>query len=220
MSREAPLELPVFRVFTFDAESRCTTRETVACPESGTLTVEHCQRCPRAQGFGYGGQNQLQRVYCKLAATAPVDEASSPTIPLRRARVYELMTRNVVCVRASLPLDAVMLLFVETHLKAVPVVDERGEVIGMLEESDVSQAIQAGDPLARCVGDLMLPMRIAIMETLSASQAAGLMVYEGVQRMPVISCEGQVVGILSATDLLYWLARADGYVLPAPHKPI
>jgi CBS domain-containing protein len=135
------------------------------------------------------------------------------------------MTRNVVCVRPQLSVDDATLLFLETGLKTAPVVDEQGLVVGMVAESDVQLAVQAHTPSKGARGaepltveDVMMPVPFAIQEHVPATQAAGLLVYEAVQRVPVVSTEGRVVGILSAHDLLYWLARADGYVLPPPRR--
>lgn len=217
MRRESTQELPVSQVHTLESETKGTSRETVACPQNGTVSIEQCRRCPRVLGFAQGADCTVQKVRCRV----PIDDVevrADTTIPLRRASVHELMSRNIVCVRATLTLDAVVALFVETGLKAVPVVDEESKVIGMLEESNVHQAILAGDATARAVGDIMLPMSFVIRESVSAAQAAGLMVYEGVQRVPVVSCDGQIIGILSASDIMYWLARADGYVLPSPRR--
>jgi CBS domain-containing protein len=44
------------------------------------------------------------------------------------------------------------------------------------------------------------------------SQAAALMSLERVHRIPVVDPMGRVVGILSALDVLYWLACETGYV--------
>ena len=41
--------------------------------------------------------------------------------------------------------------------------------------------------------------------------AAAVMAIEQVHRLPVLAPGGAVVGVLSALDLLRWLAEADGY---------
>jgi CBS domain-containing protein len=51
--------------------------------------------------------------------------------------------------------------------------------------------------------------------------AATVMAIEGVHRIPVTSESGEVVGILSALDVLRWLAEQDGYAIERPprHDP-
>ena len=40
------------------------------------------------------------------------------------------------------------------------------------------------------------------------------MAYEGVHRLPVVSDDGRVVGLVSSIDVLAWMGRHSGYVLP------
>jgi CBS domain-containing protein len=217
-----PQELPVSHVYTVGSAG-AVARGTVSCPHRQcTVSEEDCQSCPRIARVERDASGELRKVWCHVNTHA-AEEGAESLVKLRRASVRELMSRNVICVRPELSVDAVVALFVETALKAVPVVDEHGQVLGMLEERDVQQAIHAersagAEAPSRCAGDLMMPVPFTIREQLSAFQAAGLLVYEAVGRVPVVSGEGQVVGILSASDLLYWLARADGYVLPTPSR--
>jgi CBS domain-containing protein len=44
------------------------------------------------------------------------------------------------------------------------------------------------------------------------------MAFEGVHRLPVVSDGGEVVGILSALDVLRWFGRRAGYLIP-PSRP-
>lgn len=57
-------------------------------------------------------------------------------------------------------------------------------------------------------------MVFTLPESASLSKAAALMAFEGVHRLPILSNDGKVVGILSALDVLRWLAKQQGYVVP------
>jgi CBS domain-containing protein len=57
------------------------------------------------------------------------------------------------------------------------------------------------------VGDLMTPLRLTILESASVAQAAALMVYESVHRLPVVSSAGELVGMITPSDILRWLAQ-------------
>lgn len=62
----------------------------------------------------------------------------------------------------------------------------------------------------------MVCISFMLAETVSLSRAAALMAYEQVHRLPVVSTERRVVGVISALDVAGWLARNDGYVVPSP----
>lgn len=135
--------------------------------------------------------------------------SSSPSPPkLARLHACDLMARNVVCVRSQLSLDALCMLFIETGAKAAPVVDERGCVLGMVADTDLQLEIhtRAADG-SRTVADVMVPLRFTVQEHTRVAEAAGLMVRESLERLPVVSAQGKVVGVLSTRDILYWVAR-------------
>jgi predicted transcriptional regulator len=139
---------------------------------------------------------------------------------LPKLTVADLMSRRVLCVRPHLSLDAVMQLFVESRLEAAPVVNERREILGIVTESDVELDIHARAGVRDAVptvADVMMPVPCTLAEDTPVTRAAAIMVQEGVSQLVVTSLVGAVVGLLSSADVLYWLARADGFVLPPPH---
>ena len=46
-----------------------------------------------------------------------------------------------------------------------------------------------------------------------AWHAAALMAYENIHRVPVVAADGAVIGIVSAMDIVRWVAEQDGYVV-------
>lgn len=141
--------------------------------------------------------------------------------PERRvATAADIMSRTVVSVRPDLSLDAAAQLFLETRLRAAPVIDERGRVQGMLEEQDLHSAIQipknGTSEAARSVYDVMQPAPLLIPARLSVTQASAIMVQNRSFRLLVVDHDESVVGILSASDILWWIARSEGYVLSPP----
>ena len=56
------------------------------------------------------------------------------------------------------------------------------------------------------VEDAMTPPDVALSESASVAQAARLMATRGLDSVPVVSQDQQVVGVLTAMDLVRWLA--------------
>jgi len=54
----------------------------------------------------------------------------------------------------------------------------------------------------------------ALPEGAPLAYAFGLLAACGLREAPVVKEDGQVVGMVTATDLLRWVARDLGYVLP------
>ncbi|MFO0572110.1 MAG: CBS domain-containing protein [Polyangiaceae bacterium] len=159
--------------------------------------------------------------------------------------VSEVMTRNVVCVPPELGVEALTSLFLERGISGAPVVDGAGRALGVVSKTDVlrdyadrGETAEVGKPEVHqggisaeldrgmhvqalrepTVRDVMTPLAFTLPESASIARASALMALEGVHRVPVVTSAGKVVGILSALDVLRWLARSEGYAVP-DHRP-
>jgi len=66
--------------------------------------------------------------------------------------------------------------------------------------------------LCESLGADTMPGRgFALTEDSSVSAAAATMAREGLQRVPVVGPLGKTIGIVSALDIMRWLAEQDGY---------
>ena len=54
-----------------------------------------------------------------------------------------------------------------------------------------------------CVGDLMTPDPVVVIESMPLVEAAKLMDVHGVSGLPVVDASGALVGVVSQTDLLH-----------------
>jgi CBS domain-containing protein len=216
-----------------------TQQAFVRCPRrEESVAVSDCAACAHCFEVRANRRGTATSVICRVEAPGK-REGRPGHIELPRLCVADVMSRNVLCVRPELSLDAVTELFVESGLKAVPVLDEAGNLAGIVSESDVLIDVhaQAGSrelPLppvlevegerlhetapVRTVGDVMMPVVLTVQESAPVTQAAAIMAFERLYHVVVLAASGQVVGILSAADILHRLARADGYVLPPPSR--
>lgn len=157
-----------------------------------------------------------------------------------RTTVAAAMTANVMCVRQDVSIEALTALLLERGISGVPVVDANGFPIGVVSKTDLvreqhemGESVGAAlpyeegwamdytlrdgflsEPIARrTVADIMTPLAFTLYEHSPLSQAAALMAFEGVHRVPVVSGDGRVVGVLSSLDVMRWLAQHDGYLV-------
>ncbi len=127
------------------------------------------------------------------------------------AIVGEIMTVAPRCVAPTLPVAALTALLLEHNLSGVPVVDAAGKPVGVVSKTDLVRHCQA--PEGATVADIMMPMVFAIAHDVTIAQAAALMAGEGVHRLPVVDDRGAVCGILSALDIVRWVAAEAGYAV-------
>lgn len=198
--------LPVRARRTLGPSDDICTHRSVHCERrESSVPINECLTCARCEGLRYD--------HGALAVACLASEATSCDAPsdcADRTSVRAIMSGDVVCVRADTELSAVYALFASESISGAPVVAEDGRAVGIISRTDLVRAeVLAPDAT---VDDLMMPMAFTLPEHASVSQAAALMAYEGIHRVPIVAADGGVVGIVSALDIARWLARHDGYL--------
>ena len=131
------------------------------------------------------------------------------------------MSRPVISVTPATTVKQAARLMVEHGISALPVLDDRGELVGIVSEADLVSLEESPDPrslatpLAPSVGttpltvaEVMTSPVVTVPTTSEVSQAARAMLTAGVKRVPVMKGP-QVVGIVSRRDLMRVIARDD-----------
>lgn len=130
------------------------------------------------------------------------------------------------------PIEEVVGLMVRRGLRAVPVVGEKLEFLGLITSSDairyllperMSRGKRATDESSPKAREVMVRSIMCISEDQSLVEAANLMVNKGVSQLPVVR-EGELVGFLSVESTLHLLwgpgPEGDGQTEngPGPHR--
>ena len=155
-------------------------------------------------------------------------------------RVGDVMSRDVASVRPDTPLDDVTRLLVDRDVKAAPVVDADGRVVGVITGGDLLE--RGGLPVrlslqkdlppdlaahhlrlleesGQTAADIMTAQPATIQVDAPVRDAARLMVQRHVKRLPVVDTAGRLVGIVSRLDVLRatgQAAREAAPMLPPP----
>jgi CBS-domain-containing membrane protein len=137
-------------------------------------------------------------------------------------KVAEIMSRPVITVRADTGIKEAARLLVELGISALPVVDAYEVLVGIVSEADLLSMETRPDPRSqatplaptagsspRTVAEVMTRDVLTVSPGTEVSQAARIMLDEGVKRVPVVQGR-RVVGILSRRDLVRVIARSDG----------
>jgi CBS domain-containing protein len=135
------------------------------------------------------------------------------------------MTRSVVAVREHAEFKEILHILRAREFSAFPVLDADDKVIGVVAEDDllVKQAYNGPDPApilllhrgdrARADGltaaELMSKPAITIGPEATIAEAARTMHTRHVRRLPVVSEDGRLAGIVSRVDLLGSYDRPD-----------
>jgi CBS domain-containing protein len=141
-------------------------------------------------------------------------------------RVQDVMTTDVVSARETTSYKDLVELLATRRVSAVPVVDDRGHVLGVVSEADLllkrerparplAQVLSAPRRRERAKAEatvaagLMSRPAVTIDPQATVVAAARRLHASGVKRLPVVDAGGRLVGIVSRVDLLKGFLRPD-----------
>lgn len=145
------------------------------------------------------------------------------------------MSHDPVVVRPETPLKEAIKILAERHFSGLPVVDDAGQLIGIISETDLmwqetgvtppayinflDSVIFLKNPatyerdlhkaLGQTVGEVMSSDPISVSPDKSLKEAAQLMHDKKVHRLPVLDAAGHVVGILTRGDIIRAMAASQ-----------
>jgi CBS domain-containing protein len=214
------ITLPLHRVSTGLGEGEEEVRWTVRCPVSRhVVDLETCEGCPHLERIQREAAGP-ERLHCHPDARPPPPppgEACEPLLPprLEHTRVDELMTRDVYCASEEMLAEELAELFARRGVSGVPVLDEDRRLVGVVSRADLLRAAGEEEDTPRLhperagatASELMNASPVVVREGTTVPQAAAVMAAARVHRVLVVSAEGTVVGVLSAMDVVRWVAR-------------
>jgi len=133
------------------------------------------------------------------------------------ATVKDVMTTQVVAVRRDTTFKEMAATLRRYRVSAFPVVDDHEKVIGVVSEADMLPKEVLSDPgmvtgllhhrevrkaEGLTAGDLMTHPAVTVSPDDSVGHAARLMHSLRIKRLPVVNSGGQLIGIISRSDVL------------------
>jgi len=136
----------------------------------------------------------------------------------------DIMTRQVITFSTEMAVRQAAAVLTEKRITAAPVLNEDGELVGMVSEGDLIGDRFGHDPRSHArrdhldtapapqtVGQVMTTTVIAMSASADAADLAEAMLDYNVRSVPIV--EGsKVVGIVSRRDLLRTLVRSDDLI--------
>jgi CBS domain-containing protein len=143
--------------------------------------------------------------------------------------VKDVMSTHVIAVRQNAPYKEMAAMLHEQRVSAFPVIDDNNKVIGVVSETDLlaKEALEGTVPRtlqsltrqgvrtrvnAVIAADLMTKPPVTIGPDEPVTHAALLMYNKRVKRLPVISDDGTLIGIVTRSDVLSVYSRPDAEI--------
>jgi CBS domain-containing protein/mannitol/fructose-specific phosphotransferase system IIA component (Ntr-type) len=130
-----------------------------------------------------------------------------------RLTVRDIMSDSVASVTPATPVRDAIDIMVQRRVRALPVVGEKQEVLGVVTEWDVMRALLPQTPRAGAdthvagvsasarVRDIMTRSVLCISGDLGIEETASMMINKDVEQFPVTS-EGRLVGFVTRGDII------------------
>ncbi|AMW99636.1 acetoin utilization AcuB family protein [Rummeliibacillus stabekisii] len=140
--------------------------------------------------------------------------------------IEEIMNKQVLTLQPTHTMADAAKLMKERKIRHVPVVDENGKLLGLVTERDLKNALPSsllkdGDTSLyhRTLDQIMITNPI-IGHPLDFVEEVALILYEHrIGCLPIVS-KGELVGIITGTDLLYTYIEITGATKPSSQMEI
>lgn len=173
-----------------------------------------------------------------------VDLATCSVLVVRKGaanvRVREVMTRGVKTVAPDTPLSQVVELLWQEGVKAVPVLDEKQHVAGIITGGDlltrggldlrlslkramttaeIAAQLHKLEQSGKVAADVMTSNVVTVNENAKLSEVTSLLASRQIKRAPVVDDQGLLAGIISRIDVLRQIAAMGGLEAQAEAPP-
>ena len=128
-------------------------------------------------------------------------------------KIHELMTESVVTTQPHKSVEHVREILARNKVSAIPVVDSGGQPVGIVSATDLVPNLKKNSPIST----IMTKKVYTVPQYDDVSIAARVMRNHQIHRV-VVTHEQQVVGILSAFDLLKLVEEHRFVAKQAPTK--
>jgi CBS domain-containing protein len=125
----------------------------------------------------------------------------------------DIMSSKLIVAKEGMSMEDALKLLVNNKITGLPVVNSKGEMVGILSEYDIIQRVGKREQVEPGVFKEGLPYTKkveAVKDDTPLSEILGCFIELKLRRLPVLDREGRLVGIISRRDImkvLYYRAK-------------
>ena len=173
-----------------DTSSRVTKNVTLKVPlvSSAMDTVTESRMAiamARAGGMGVLHRNLSIEAQASQVETVKRSEAGMVTDPVTCSPTHTLAEVDAMCARY--------------RISGLPVVDDKGELVGIITNRDMRFEVDKNRPVAEVMTKAPL---ITAQEGVSAEAALGLLRRNKIEKLPIVDGNGRLTGLITVKDFV------------------
>jgi CBS domain-containing protein len=121
-------------------------------------------------------------------------------------KVKDVMTKDVVSVKKETPIYEAMEIMRKKDITGMPVIEDDMTLVGVITEKDVLRLFYAdGDEKNQTVAFFMTRPAVSYRENENLRSVCDFMMINYFRRVPVVSKQGKLVGIISRPDIINYI---------------
>lgn len=116
---------------------------------------------------------------------------------------YDVMSVNIVAAKDNATAIEIATRLVLGTFNGLPIIDDKGKVIGIVTTVDLLRAIEEGKNLDNMSArDLMTRSPAVIQQDTTTSEMIDIMYRKRIDMLPVVEDDGRLIGVVSRQDIL------------------
>jgi len=200
--------------------SRAPALRVFCSRRAASVPLETCEACPSCVDIAPDEDGVGTLVRCQPPhAIATIPRTDRPRgmddPPGEATLVGSILRGGTLCVASDAEVPALRALSVERALLGLFIVDNDGRLVGLVRDVNLLRAVQPtpdAGPLAALEArdvnraDAVMSTATSVWEDISVRRAIRCMASAHLREIPVVTREGQLVGVLRDIDGLRWIA--------------
>jgi len=121
-------------------------------------------------------------------------------------KIKDIMTKDVISVKRETPIYDAMEIMRKKDITGMPVIEEDMTLVGVITEKDVLRLFYANEEEKNeTVGFFMTRPAVSYRENENLRSVCDFMMINYFRRVPVVSKQGKLVGIISRPDIIDYI---------------
>jgi CBS domain-containing protein len=142
----------------------------------------------------------IGRCICQLHILDPTELLLERGLVMREIVARDVMIKDVHTITGDRKVAYARLIMLRHNVGALPVVDDKNVVLGIITQRDIDLA--GADVSDLLVSDLMTRSLIKAKETTTLRWIVERMIKTGVQRIPVLDDDSKLLGLVTQTTVI------------------
>ncbi len=121
-------------------------------------------------------------------------------------QALDIMKTDLITVRDSDPIFKAVRAMVDYNVTGLPVIDAKGNLIGIISEKDVLALLYDFADMGHRVSDFMSTQVVSFEKNTPLDEIGHCFEQNKFRRVPILD-EGKLIGIISRKDVINWIQR-------------